>query len=87
MTECWPTLLKAIDLSKAGRKQAAKSLWTGLPEEFRVKVMQYVYGIMTSDPATKAACPTVYMTSPYGEFSLSPAFLDSLTSIVQELLK
>lgn len=79
----WKKLLDAVDLYSNGRTNAAKSIWSGLPESFKKLVLKFILVAIQED--LDLPLKAVSFISPWGPFTLANEKVDSQTLLISEL--
>ena len=73
---------EAIDLFKAGRKNAARSMYKSLPDDFRKKVLVYAIAIVQTAQEEIDTLGTYALNSPHGAFVISSASIRDMRDYV-----
>lgn len=79
-------LSQAVSLCLQGRTHAAKSIWQGLSNDFRVRVMKYAVDLFGPDCDLSLYKLPVTIESPYGLFEISTESLQNLKKTIPILV-
>lgn len=77
---------EACALFTEGRPKAAKAVWSGLPEEFRVRVMKFVlFAFQNTNYLDDLEDAEVQFRTRFGMWKLSRSKIQEMSAAVQKL--